>query len=256
MRVKLIVAYDGTNYHGYQSQVNGVAVQDVLEDAIEHLFGKRIRTMGASRTDAGVHALGNVVCFDVDSRIDPTKISFALNARLPDDIRIMDSCEVPESFHPRFQDTVKTYQYHVINRKFPDPLTRNTEMHYYYPLDAEKMDAAAKMLIGEHDFASFAASGFSSKTTVRTIYDAHVTRDGDRVTFEITGNGFLYNMVRIIAGTLLEIGGGKYPPEHMEKVLEAKNRSAAGPTAIARGLVLCEIRYPEYETELYAAAAN
>lgn len=249
MRVKLIVAYDGTNYHGYQSQVNGVAVQDVLEGAIEQLFGRRIRTMGASRTDAGVHALGNVACFDVDSRIDPTKIAFALNSRLPDDIRIMDSCEVPESFHPRFQDTVKTYQYHVINRKFPDPLTRNTEMHYYYPLDAEKMDAAAKMLIGEHDFASFAASGFSSKTTVRTIYDARVTRDGDRVTFEITGNGFLYNMVRIIAGTLLEIGGGKYPPEHMEEVLMARKRSAAGPTAIARGLVLCEIRYPEYEAE-------
>lgn len=252
MRVKLIVAYDGTNYHGYQSQVNGVAVQDVLEDAIEQLFGRRIRTMGASRTDAGVHALGNVACFDVDSRIDPTKIAFALNSRLPDDIRIMDSCEVPESFHPRFQDTVKTYQYHVINRKFPDPLTRNTEMHYYYPLDAEKMDVAAKMLIGEHDFASFAASGFSSKTTVRTIYDAHVTRVGDRVTFEITGNGFLYNMVRIIAGTLLEIGGGKYPPEHMEEVLMARKRSAAGPTAIARGLVLREIRYPEYEAEKFS----
>ena len=162
MRVKLIVAYDGTNYHGYQSQTNGVAVQDVLEDAIEHLFGQRIRTMGASRTDAGVHALGNVACFDVESRIDPTKIAFALNARLPEDIRIMDSCEVPETFHPRFQDTVKTYEYHVINRKFPDPLARNTEMHYYYPLDADKMNAAAGMLVGEHDFASFAdGSGFS-----------------------------------------------------------------------------------------------
>ena len=164
-----------------------------------------------------------------------------------EDIRIMDSCKVPESFHPRFQDTVKTYEYHVINRKFPDPLTRRTEMHYYYPLDADRMNTAAEMLVGEHDFASFAASGFSSKTTVRNIYDARVTRTGDRVTFRITGNGFLYNMVRIIAGTLLEIGGGKYPPEHMKEVLEAKNRSAAGPTAIAKGLVLCEIRYPEYE---------
>ena len=256
MRVKLTVAYDGTNYHGYQSQVNGAAVQDVLEDAIEHLFGERIRTMGASRTDAGVHALGNVVCFDVESRIDPTKIAFALNARLPEDIRIMDSCKVPESFHPRFQDTVKTYEYHVINRKFPDPLARNTEMHYYYPLDADRMNTAAGMLVGEHDFASFAASGFSSKTTVRTIYEASVIRTGDRVTFRITGNGFLYNMVRIIAGTLLEIGGGRYSPEHMKEVLEAKDRSAAGPTAIAKGLVLSEIRYPEYEDACFAPAAN
>ena len=256
MRVKLIVAYDGTNYHGYQSQTNGVAVQDVLEDAIEHLFGQRIRTMGASRTDAGVHALGNVACFDVESRIDPTKIAFALNARLPEDIRIMDSCKVPESFHPRFQDTVKTYEYHVINRKFPDPLARNTEMHYYYPLDADRMNTAAGMLVGEHDFASFAASGFSSKTTVRTIYEASVIRTGDRVTFRITGNGFLYNMVRIIAGTLLEIGGGRYSPEHMKEVLEAKNRSAAGPTAIAKGLVLCEIRYPEYENRVACLTNN
>ncbi len=250
MRVKLTVAYDGTNYHGYQSQVNGVAVQDVLEDAIEHLFGERIRTMGASRTDAGVHALGNVACFDVESRIDPTKIAFALNARLPEDIRIMDSRKVPADFHPRFTETVKTYQYHVINRKFPDPLTRNTEMHYYYPLDAEKMDLAAKCLIGEHDFASFAAAGYSSKTTVRTIYDAGVIRNGDRVTFEITGNGFLYNMVRIIMGTLLEIGGGKYPPERMWEILDARNRSAAGPTAIAKGLVLCGIMYPAYEEDV------
>ena len=246
MRVKLTIAYDGTNYQGYQSQANGPTVQDALEDAIEALLGKRIRTMGASRTDTGVHALGNVACFDTDTKIPADKLSYALNARLPEDIRVLDSCTVPDDFHPRFQNTIKTYEYHILNRRFADPLRRNTEMHYYYPLDAEKMDEAAQMLLGEHDFASFAASGYSSKTTVRTIYAANVTRDGDRVTFRITGNGFLYNMVRILAGTLLEIGGGKYPPGQMREILEARDRQAAGPTAIPRGLVLVEIRYPDY----------
>ncbi len=247
MRIKLIVAYDGTNYNGYQSQVNGVAVQDVLEKAIADLFGQEIRTLGASRTDTGVHAEGNVAVFDVESKIEPSRIAFALNARLPQDIRILDSARVPDDFHPRFQRTIKTYQYHVLNRKFPDPLSRNTEMHYYYDLNEKAMNEAAQMLIGEHDFASFAASGYSSKTTVREIYDAGVERLGDRVTFTITGNGFLYNMVRIIAGTLLEIGAGKYGPERMRNILEARNRKAAGPTAIAKGLVLVKIEYPDFE---------
>lgn len=249
MRIKLIVAYDGTNYNGYQSQVNGIAVQDVLEKAIADLFGQPIRTLGASRTDTGVHAEGNVAVFDVESRIEPSRIAFALNARLPQDIRILDSSRVPDDFHPRFQRTVKTYQYHILNRKFPDPLRRNTEMHYYYDLDERAMHKAAQILIGEHDFASFAAAGFSSRTTVREIYDAKVTRDGDRITFTITGNGFLYNMVRIIAGTLLEIGAGKYRPEHMTDILEAKKRKAAGPTAVSKGLVLVRIEYPDFLKE-------
>ncbi len=249
MRIKLTVAYDGTNYHGYQSQVNGTAVQDVLEKALEELFGEPVRTMGASRTDAGVHALGNVAVFDRETRIAPSKIAFALNARLPGDIRIMDSCRVTDDFHPRFQSTVKTYEYRMRNCRFPNPLTRSIETHVYYPLDAEKMNEAAKRIIGEHDFASFAASGFSSNTTVRTIYDAGVRREGDCVIFSVTGNGFLYNMVRILSGTLIEIGTGKYPPEKMTAILEARDRSAAGPTALAKGLVLKEIRYPDYHPE-------
>ncbi len=246
MRIKLTIAYDGTNYHGYQSQVNGAAVQDVLEQALADLFGHPIRTMGASRTDTGVHALGNVAVFDIETRIAPSKIAFALNARLPEDIRILDSCRVADDFHPRFQSTIKTYEYRMLNRRFPDPLTRNMENHVYYALDEKKMDEAAKRIIGEHDFASFAAAGFSSKTTVRTIYEAEVRREGDRVIFSVTGNGFLYNMVRILAGTLIEIGTGKYPPEKMSEILEARDRSAAGPTAISKGLVLKEIRYPDY----------
>ena len=247
MRILLRVAYDGTNYCGYQSQTNALAVQDVLEEALKDLFGLPIRTMSASRTDTGVHSLGNAAVFDVDTRIAPGKIAFALNARLPEDIRIVESREVPDTFHPRFQETVKTYSYHILNRVHPDPLRRHTELHYYYPLDAEKMDAAARMIEGEHDFASFCASGYSSKTTVRTILRASVTREGDRIVFTVTGNGFLYNMVRILAGTLIEIGAGKYPPEQMREILDARDRSKAGPTAVAKGLVLEEIRYPEYD---------
>lgn len=247
MRIRLICAYDGTNYHGWQSQTNGITVQDVLETALADLFGQPVRTLGASRTDTGVHAEGNVAVFDIETRIAPSKIAFALNARLPADIRILRSDRVPDTFHPRHQNTVKTYAYRILNRTFPDPLTRNTETHIYYALDAEAMDKAAQYLIGEHDFASFCASGFSGTSTVRTIYSASVRRDGDRVTFTVTGNGFLYNMVRILAGTLIEIGEGMYLPEKMAEILAARDRSAAGPTAIAKGLVLQEIRFPDYE---------
>ena len=247
MRIRLTVAYDGTEYAGFQSQTNGVAVQDVLGEALAGLFGVPVKTMSASRTDAGVHAEGNVVVFDMDTRIEPSKIAFALNSRLPRDIRVVGSDRVPDTFHPRFQNTVKTYEYRILNRAHEDPLTRRTEMHYYYHLDEQKMNEAAGYLIGEHDFRSFCASGYSSRTTVRTIYDASVMREGDRVIFRITGNGFLYNMVRIIAGTLIEIGAGRYPPGQMKGILEAKDRGAAGPTAIARGLILMSIKYPDYD---------
>lgn len=248
MRIKLTIAYDGTNYHGFQCQTNGVAIQDVVNRALSDLFHQSVRTIGASRTDAGVHAEGNVAVFDIKTRIAPSKIAFALNARLPEDIRIVKSEQVPDDWHPRYQKTVKTYSYHILNRTHPDPLTRHLEMHVYYPLDEKKMDEAAKYLIGEHDFQSFCSSGNSTATTVRTIYDASVVRNGDRIVFTITGNGFLYNMVRIIAGTLLEIGQGAYPPKRMKEIIEEKNRKAAGPTAIAKGLVLEEIRYPEYSS--------
>ena len=245
MRVKLTVAYDGTNYVGWQSQVNGIAIQDVLNHALSDLFEKEVKTIGASRTDTGVHAEGNVAVFDIETRIEASKIAFALNARLPEDIRIVDSVKVPDDFHPRFQKTVKTYEYHILNRKFPDPLKRLYAMHYYYPLDAGKMNEAAAFLVGEHDFASFCASGFSGKTTVRTIFSAEVTREEDLIIFRITGNGFLYNMVRIISGTLLQVGAGQMMPEQMKTIIDARDRSAAGPTAIARGLVLKKIEYPD-----------
>lgn len=247
MRIKLTVAYDGTAYVGWQCQTNGIAVQDVLNEAVSDLCGHQIRTLGASRTDAGVHAEGNVAVFDADLRMDPSKIAFALNARLPEDIRIVRSEKVADDFHPRFQKTVKTYEYHILNRTHPDPIGRLYEYHVYGPLDENKMNEAAQFLLGEHDFASFCAAGNSSKTTVREIYEAGVERRGDRVIFRITGNGFLYNMVRIIAGTLIYIGQGRMEPGEMEKIIDACDRSKAGPTAIPRGLVLKEIRYPDAE---------
>ncbi len=247
MRIKLTIAYDGTAYHGFQCQKNGVAVQDVVNQAASELFQCEIKTVGASRTDAGVHARGNVAVFDVETRIAPSKIAFALNARLPEDIRIVESRQVSDDWHPRYQATIKTYSYHIINRVHPDPLLRHIQMHLYYPLDEKMMNEAAKYLIGEHDFASFCSAGNSTATTVRTIYDANVTRDGDHIVFTVKGNGFLYNMVRILAGTLMEIGQGMYPPEAMRSIIEARDRKAAGPTAIAKGLILEKIEYPESE---------
>ena len=247
MRIRLRIAYDGTEYVGFQCQTNGTAVQDVLNEALADLFGREVKTLGASRTDAGVHAEGNVAVFDIETGIAPSKIAFALNARLPEDIRVTESDEVPESFHPRFQNTIKTYEYRILNRAHQDPLRRRTELHYYRHLDEEKMNEACAFLVGEHDFAAFCSSGYSSRTTVRTIIGAGVKRYGDRLVFTITGNGFLYNMVRIIAGTLIEIGSGKYPPGEMRRILESANRKNAGPTAPAKGLVLMEIKYPDYE---------
>ena len=247
MRFLIRIAYDGTAYNGFQCQKNGVAVQDLINRALSDLFGQTIRTIGASRTDTGVHARDNAAVFDAETRIEPSKIAFALNARLPEDIRIMSSERVPDDFHPRYQETIKTYSYHIFNSIHPDPLLRNTEFHYYYPLDADKMREAASYLLGEHDFASFCGAGNSTKTTVRRILKAEVHQDGKRITLVIRGNGFLYHMVRIIAGTLIEIGNGKYPPSKMKEILEARSRDAAGPTAVSRGLILEEIRYPEYE---------
>ena len=243
MRILLQIAYDGTNYSGFQSQTNAVAIQDVLEDALSDLFGKKIRTAGASRTDTGVHARSNYAAFDVDTRIAPSKIAFALNARLPEDIRIMRSVEVSKDFHPRFSPCEKTYCYRIYNARFPDPLLRLYTLHYYYDLDAEKMNEAASYLVGPHDFASFCSAGYTGRSTVRTLYSSVVERDGDLITYTVTGDGFLYNMIRIIAGTLIRIGGSDLPAEEMLRVLEARDRAQAGDTALAKGLTLENIAY-------------
>lgn len=242
-RVKLVVAYDGTNYHGWQVQDNGITIEEVLNRTISELVQEDIKVIGASRTDAGVHACGNVAVFDTESRIPGDKFSFALNQRLPEDIRIQESCEVDADFHPRYADTVKTYEYNILNRRFELPSKRLYASFCYYPMDIERMNQAAAYLVGEHDFKSFCSAGAQVQTTVRTIYAVNVTKEDDMVHIRITGNGFLYNMVRIIAGTLMQVGTGLMEPEQVKGILEARDRSKAGPTAVAKGLTLVEIRY-------------
>lgn len=237
-RIMLTVAYDGTAYHGWQIQPNGVTIEEKLNEALSQLTGEEIRVIGASRTDAGVHALGNLAVFDTESRIVAEKFAPALNARLPEDIRIMKSEEVSTDFHPRHCDTKKTYEYRIYMSKYENPIGRHYAHFVYVPLDIEKMQKAADYLVGEHDFKSFCAVGAQVLTTVRTVYEASLRKEGDYLIFKISGNGFLFNMVRIIVGTLLEVGRGSMEPEEMPKILEALDRQKAGPTAPARGLML------------------
>ena len=242
-RIKLTVAYDGTAYCGWQVQPNGITVEEVLNHALSELTGEQIRVTGASRTDAGVHAEGNVAVFDTESSIPPERIAYAVNRGLPEDIVVVKSEEVSEGWHPRYQDSVKTYEYHILNREMPDPMRRFTAFHVSYPLDPDLMREAAEYLKGEHDFKSFCSIHTDVKDTVRTIYDLTVEKDGDMIILRISGNGFLYNMVRIIAGTLIRVGRGAWPPERIKDILEAKDRQKAAATAPAKGLVLKNIRY-------------
>ena len=246
-RIFLEIAYDGTNYSGWQIQNNAVSIQGTIDKALSEWLGEDIHTIGASRTDAGVHALGNVAVFDTESRIPGDKFAYGLNSRLPEDICIQQSFEVPMEFHPRYTETVKTYEYKILNRRFPDPTRRNDSFFYYGKLDVDAMNMAASEFVGPHDFKSFCSANQEKKSTVRTIYSAMVDKEDDMITFTITGNGFLYNMVRIIAGTLIEVGKGTIKPEDIKEILEKKDRSAAGPTAPAHGLTLVEIEYPEWE---------
>lgn len=243
-RIKLTVAYDGTNYHGWQVQPNAVTIEGKLNEAISELTKESIQVIGASRTDAGVHALGNVAVFDTESRIPGEKFSYALNQRLPDDIVIQQSQEVDKDFHPRYCTCEKTYEYVILNRKFPLPEYRNTAFFYYGDLDIKAMQEATKAFLGEHDFAGFCSAGVQVKTTVRTIYELTVEKkDNDMICIRVRGNGFLYNMVRIIAGTLLEVGKGNIEAKSLENRIAAADRSQAGPTAPARGLKLIRIQY-------------
>ena len=260
-RIKLTVAYDGTDYCGWQVQPNGITVQEVLEKALSDLLKEDIRVMGASRTDSGVHAMGNVAVFETAARMPAERFAFALNTYLPPDIRVQKSEEVPPEFHPRFTSTIKTYEYKILHRSCPDPTRRRDSLFCYGPLDVEAMRRALASLVGEHDFRSFRGSGGETavRTTVRTIYEAEIRQEPDRELYpdaapddfllriRVTGNGFLYHMVRIIAGTLLDIGRGIIPAGDMEKILEAKDREAAGSTAPAHGLTLLSVRYPEWE---------
>lgn len=249
-RIKLTIAYDGTNYCGWQVQPNGITVEEVINKALCRLTGEEIAVIGASRTDSGVHALGNVAVFDSATSIPPERIAMALNQRLPDDIVIVKSEEVSPDFHPRYCDCEKTYEYHIINTRTPIPTKRLTNYFVSYDLDVEKMQQAAEYLVGEHDFVSFCNVRTQVEDTVRTVSELEVLRSGEEITIRISGNGFLYNMVRIIVGTLVRVGRGFYTPEKVKEILEAKDRKVAGVTAPAQGLMLVEIRYPDEENRI------
>lgn len=242
-RVMLTVAYDGTAYSGWQLQPRAETIEGVLNRCLSELTGETVEVIGASRTDSGVHALGNVAVFDTKSPIPAEKFSYALNQRLPEDIRIRGSREVAADFHPRHKDSIKTYDYRICNAEFPVP-TRRLYAHFtYVPLDVSLMQKAAAYLVGEHDFKSFCSADTQAKTTVRRVDSVEVREEsvaagGREIVIRIAGRGFLYNMVRIIAGTLMEVGRGQMPPERVKEILEACDRQAAGPTAPACGLTL------------------
>ena len=249
IRVRMTVAYDGTNYHGWQVQNNAVTIESVLNDALSQLLGEDIRVIGASRTDAGVHALGNIAVFDTISPIPAEKMAYAVNARLPEDIRVIRSEQVASDWHPRKCASRKTYEYKICLGEFLQPVKRLYYHHVYRRLDIEGMRKAAGYLIGEHDFKSFCQENAQVESTVRTIYSIELLHNRDdreeELIIRVVGGGFLYNMVRIIVGTLLEVGYGRLRPEDMQEILAAKQRSCAGPTAPAKGLTLVSYMFEE-----------
>ena len=257
MRYRAVISYYGANYVGWQRQLNGLSVQEVLEKALEKTFGAPTSATASGRTDAGVHALGQVVHFDAETSIPTDKIPFAVNTHLPDDVSML-SCEIaPENFNARFSAKRKTYCYKIYVSKHRLPVLELDHEHITYPLDLDKIRQAAKIIEGTHDFKCFEASGSVVKNTVRTVYSVDiVTRPFDNTTVRadgkifdgelsifVTGNGFLYNMVRIIAGTLVYVGIGKLTPEDVSRILETGDRKAAGKTLGAKGLTLMCVQY-------------
>ena len=270
-RIMLTVAFDGTNYSGWQIQPNKETIEGVLNRELSRLLNEEIKVIGASRTDSGVHAEGAVCVFDTESKIPGDKFSYAINQTLPEDIRIRNSKEVDITFHPRRVNSRKTYRYRIRHDEFPNPLDARYSYHVYTKLDIEAMRRACEFIKGKHDFKSFCSVHTDVDTTVRTVYDVHIDVTPDKkllqmsglmksagesgtmrsggesaagrirpeiIDIYVTGNGFLYNMVRIIAGTLIEVGQGKIKPEEIPAIIEACDREKAGPTAPAKGLTL------------------
>lgn len=242
-RVMLIVAYDGTNYHGWQMQPNAVTIEQILNEKLSELLKEDIQVIGASRTDAGVHAEGNVAVFDTNTSIPGEKISYALNHLLPEDIVIQESFEVEPDFHPRKCDSIKTYQYRILNRNFNLPVKGRNAYHFYRKLDIDKMREAAAYFVGKHDFKNFCSSHTQAKSTIRIIYSFDIEEEDEEIVLTVSGNGFLYNMVRMLTGTLLDVGTGRMSPDKIPELLAAKERVHSPNTAPARGLTLLDIEY-------------
>ncbi|OUN00821.1 MAG: tRNA pseudouridine(38,39,40) synthase TruA [Firmicutes bacterium ZCTH02-B6] len=245
--IRCVVAYDGTEFLGFQRQAGGQTVQGVLEDAVASLTGEQVRVLGAGRTDAGVHAAGQVVAFRTASRIPVERWPYALNSRLPPSVVVTDAAEAPAQFHPRRDAVAKVYQYTIWNGRFPSPFWSRWALHVPTPLDVEAMAQAAAMLVGRHDFAAFRAAGSTPvKSTVRHLMNLAVERcprEPECVRIVARADGFLYHMVRNIAGTLLVVGQGRRPPGWVAEVLAGRRREAAGPTAPAHGLCLVRVEY-------------
>lgn len=244
-RILITIEYDGTAYAGWQRQQNGLAVQQAVEEALSKACGGTVVITGASRTDAGVHALGQCAHFDTQSRIPPEKYPFVLNTLLPPDIRVHAGRAVPDGFHARFMTCGKLYTYRIWNDRHASALRRFTHAHAPLPLDLETMRRAALTLLGRHDFAAFQAAGGTAKTTVRTVRDVSLTRVGSELTVTVEGDAFLYNMVRIIVGTLLEIGQGRRGEDAFVRALASGSRLDLGVTAPAHGLELTRVDYPQ-----------
>ena len=243
MRIAITVSYDGTDFCGWQVQPNGITVQQTIEDGIEKLTGERVRVTGSGRTDAGVHAKGQVAHFDTNSTIPPERFYLALNTVLPPSVRVLESKRVNDKFDACRGAKVKTYIYSFYISETELPLKERYALRIDKSVDVIKMQESAKLFIGTKDFDCFSSSGKEVKTTVRTIYTAKVTKRGKDVFFTVSGNGFLYNMVRIMAGTLLEIGKGTLKPEDINKAFQSGKRDIIGKTLPAKGLCLKEVRY-------------
>jgi tRNA pseudouridine38-40 synthase len=245
-RIRLTLGYDGTNYAGWQRQENALAVQQVVEQSLCKLTGENIAITGASRTDAGVHALGQVCHFDMQTNIPDAKLPLALNSKLPDDIRAYHAQTAGETFHARFDAKAKLYRYHVHQDAHAPVLERNARWHVPHPLDINLMNAEAGAMVGTHDYKAFCAAGSSAKTTVRTMFECGCARTGEHVEISIRGDHFLYNMVRILAGTLVEIGAGKRERGAIARAIASGNRLGLGQTAPPQGLVLERVYYDKY----------
>lgn len=243
MNIKLTIQYDGTAYHGWQIQTNGNTIEAELKKAAERITGEEIKLIGCGRTDAGVHAQSYVCSFHTNSKIPPARLPYALNTYLPDDIVCKAASYAAEDFSANISAKGKRYVYRIYNSDIPDAFLGRYSWQYKYALDIEKMRLAANAFIGEHDFIGFASSGFTVKTTVRTIYSLDVRRENNLIEIDICGNGFLYNMVRIIAGTLVAVGSKRIAAEDMDAIIASKCRDRAGITAPAHGLCLKEVYY-------------
>ena len=241
--IRLTIEYDGKCYNGWQKQPDKLNIQGEIERAIFNITKEEVDLIGSGRTDAGVHALGQIANFKTNSNMPIEKMAIAINSQLKNSIIIKKAEEVDERFHSRYNAKQKTYRYVINNSEYGTAIYRNLQYCFPIKLDAEKMKEAAKYFEGEHDFKAFKSSGTSGKNSVRTIYKAEVRKEGDNIIIELTGNGFLYNMVRIIAGVLIRVGRGFYTPEKVKEILEAKVHTSEGATALPNGLVLVKIDY-------------